>query len=119
MAEILPFKIEIPDSAIEDLQRRLDAARFPEAEPLDDWSQGLPLNYARELTTYWREEYDWRAREAYLNRHPQFKTNIDGLDIHFVHCVSPHAGARPIALADGGLLLQRFQQDAVRVGQIW
>ncbi len=101
MAEILPFKIEIPDSAIEDLQRRLDAARFPEAEPLDDWSQGLPLNYARELTTYWREEYDWRAREAYLNRHPQFKTNIDGLDIHFVHCVSPHAGARPLLITHG------------------
>lgn len=101
MAEILPFKIEIPDSAIEDLQRRLDAARFPEAEPLDDWSQGLPLNYARELTTYWREEYDWRAREAYLNRHPQFKTNIDGLDIHFVHCVSPHPGARPLLITHG------------------
>ena len=101
MAEILPFKIEIPDSAIEDLQRRLDAARFPEAEPLDDWSQGLPLNYVRELTTYWREEYDWRAREAYLNRHPQFKTNIDGLDIHFVHCVSPHAGARPLLITHG------------------
>ncbi len=101
MAEILSFKIEIPDSAIEDLQRRLDAARFPEAEPLDDWSQGLPLNYARELTTYWREEYDWRAREAYLNRHPQFKTNIDGLDIHFVHCVSPHPGARPLLITHG------------------
>ena len=101
MAEIVPFKIEIPDSAIEDLQRRLAATRFPEAEPLDDWSQGLPLSYARELTTYWRDEYDWRAREAYLNRHPQFKTSIEGLDIHFVHCVSPHSGARPLLITHG------------------
>jgi pimeloyl-ACP methyl ester carboxylesterase len=101
MAEIVPFRIEVAQTALDDLQRRLQAARFPEAETPDDWSQGVPLAYARELTDYWLREYDWRAREAYYNRHDQFKTNIDGLDIHFIHVTSPHAEARPLLITHG------------------
>ena len=90
MAEIAPFEIAVSNTALDDLQRRLAATRFPEAETPDDWSQGVPLAYAQELTEYWLNEYDWRTREAYFNRHPQFKTAIDGLDIHFLHVRSPH-----------------------------
>ena len=101
MSEIVPFRIEVAQAALDDLQRRLQAARFPEAETPDDWSQGVPLAYARELTDYWLSDYDWRAREAYYNRHDQFKTNIDGLDIHFLHVISPHAEARPLLITHG------------------
>lgn len=101
MSDITPFEIQVPQGELDDLQQRLERTRFPEAETPDDWSQGVPLAYARELTEYWLHEYDWRARELYFNRHPQFKTNIDGLDIHFVHVVSPHAGARPLLITHG------------------
>ncbi len=101
MSDIQPFRIEIPQGEVDDLQRRLAHTRLPEAETPDDWSQGLPLAYARELLAYWQDEYDWRAREQYFNRHPQFKTSIDGLGIHFIHCVSPHANARPLLITHG------------------
>ena len=101
MSEIVPFRIEVAQAVLDDLQRRLQAARFPEAETPDDWSQGVPLAYARELTDYWLSDYDWRAREIYYNRHDQFKTNIDGLDVHFIHVTSPHAEARPLLITHG------------------
>ncbi len=101
MSEIQPFRLEVPQAELDDLERRLAATRFPEAETPDDWSQGVPLAYARELVDYWRDEYDWREREAYFNPHPQFVTAIDGLDIHFIHCVSPHADARPLLITHG------------------
>ena len=101
MTDIRPFQLEVAQAELDDLERRLAATRFPEAETPDDWSQGVPLAYAQELTEYWQEEYDWRARERYFNRHPQFVTSIDGLDIHFVHCVSPHAEARPLLITHG------------------
>jgi pimeloyl-ACP methyl ester carboxylesterase len=101
MADPRPFSIEISDAALEDLKTRLELTRFPEAETPDDWSQGLPLAYARELHAYWLEEYDWRSREAALNRFPQFVTGIDGLDIHFIHCRSPEADAAPLVITHG------------------
>ena len=101
MSDVTPFQIEVPQSELDDLAQRLANTRFPEAETPDDWSQGVPLAYARELTEYWRNDYDWRARESYFNRHPQFKTNIDGLDIHFVHVQSPHPQARPLLITHG------------------
>lgn len=101
MSEIEPFEISISDEVIEDLNTRLERTRFPDAETPEDWSQGLPLAYAREIRDYWLNEYDWRAREAYFNRFPQFQTTIDGLAIHFIHCQSPHPEAVPLVITHG------------------
>jgi len=98
---ITPFRIEASDSALEDLRRRLRATRWPEREPVADWSQGIPLAYVQDVCAYWAEKYDWRAREARLNRFAQFKTPIDGLGIHFVHVRSPHEGALPLVITHG------------------
>jgi hypothetical protein len=81
-ADLRPFRIDIPDEELADLRDRLRRTRWPEAETVDDWSQGIPLAYARALCDYWAEDYDWRSTEARLNAHPQFVTTIDGLDIH-------------------------------------
>src|SRR5689334_11246914 len=99
--QITPFRIAATDEQLEDLKRRLRATRWPERECVDDWTQGLPLAYAQEVASYWLEKYDWRAREALLNRFPQFKTEIDGLGIHFIHIRSPHAGALPLVITHG------------------
>ena len=101
MAEIREFKIEISDAAIADLANRLSNTRFPENETPDDWSQGVPLSYARELAAYWQNEYDWRVREAHYNQFPQYKTQIDGLDIHFIHARSDVPSARPLLITHG------------------
>jgi len=98
---IQPFRIEAPDEALADLRRRLAATRWPEAETVDDWSQGIPLAYVREVCAYWAGDYDWRAREARLNGFEQFRTEIDGLGIHFVHVRSPHPGAAPLVITHG------------------
>ena len=99
--EIRPFTINISDDNLDDLRRRLTDTRWPEAEPVDDWSQGIPLAYTRELAEHWAHRYDWRAREAELNRFAQFTTEIDGLDIHFIHQRSPHADAQPLIITHG------------------
>jgi pimeloyl-ACP methyl ester carboxylesterase len=99
--EIAPFRIEIPESDLDDLWQRLRRTRWPDAETVDDWSQGIPLSYTRDLCEYWLERYDWRACEASLNRFPQFRTSIDDLDIHFLHVRSPEAGALPLVLTHG------------------
>lgn len=99
--EIRPFTINISDDNLDDLRRRLADTRWPEAEPVDDWSQGIPLAYTRELAEHWAHRYDWRAREAVLNRFAQFTTEIDGLDIHFIHQRSPHADAQPLIITHG------------------
>ena len=99
--EIRPFRISATDAELEDLRRRLQATRWPEREVVDDWSQGIPLAYVQEVCAYWAEKYDWRAREARLNGFDQFKTEIDGLDIHFVHVRSPHEDARPLVITHG------------------
>ncbi|MEM7220271.1 MAG: epoxide hydrolase family protein [Pseudomonadota bacterium] len=95
------FVIAIDDGALDDLRQRLGATRWPDAETPEDWSQGTPLAYMRELTDYWANDYDWRQREALLNRFPQFKTRIDGLDIHFIHARSSHEDAVPLLMTHG------------------
>lgn len=101
MSEIAPFRIAVTDAELDDLLHRLTRTRWPEAECVDDWSQGIPLAYTRELAEYWAEGYDWRAREAELNRFPQFVTAIDDLDIHFIHQRSPHEDAFPLVITHG------------------
>ncbi|MDH3684951.1 MAG: epoxide hydrolase 1 [Myxococcales bacterium] len=101
MSEITPFRIEATDDELEDLRRRLRATRWPDRETVDDWNQGIPLAYVQEVCAYWADQYDWRAREAHLNQFPQWKTEIDGLDIHFVHVRSPHEDALPLVITHG------------------
>ena len=100
-ADIQPFQIAASDAELQDLQRRLRATRWPEAEPVADWSQGIPLAYVQEVCQYWAEQYDWRAREAGLNAFPQFRTSIDGLGIHFLHVRSQHPDALPLVMTHG------------------
>jgi epoxide hydrolase len=98
---ITPFRIEIPEADLNDLRRRLRQTRWPEAEAVGDWSQGIPLAYTRALCEYWLDGYDWRACEASLNKFPQFRAEIDGLDIHFLHVRSSEEGAQPLVLTHG------------------
>src|ERR1700759_5108269 len=99
--EIRPFRIEVADEELADLRRRLRPTRWPEPEPVDDWSQGVPLRYLRELCDYWADGYDWRATEARLNALPQFQTEIDGIRFVFAHVRSPNSGALPLILTQG------------------
>ncbi|MDG2004577.1 MAG: epoxide hydrolase [Novosphingobium sp.] len=101
MTDIRPFTLAIPDDQLDDLNRRIDATRWPDKETVDDWSQGTPLAALRGLVEYWRDGYDWRACEARLNGFGQFITEVDGLDIHFLHVKSPHQGAMPLILTHG------------------
>ncbi len=98
---IEPFVIGVDGVALDDLRDRLRRARWPEREPVGDWSQGVPLDYLRDLCGYWAGGYDWLAAEARLNQVPQFTTRIDGLDIHFLHVRSPHPGAVPLVMTHG------------------
>ncbi len=98
---IQPFRIEVSDAALEDLKRRLRATRWPDKEPVDDWSQGIPLAYVQEVCEYWAEKYDWPARAERLNAFPQFRTDIEGLGIHFMHVRSPHEDALPLVITHG------------------
>ncbi len=98
---IEPYRIEASDAALDDLRRRLRATRWPERETVDDWSQGIPLGYVQDLCAYWAEKYDWRAREARLNRFAQFRTELDGLGIHFIHVRSKHPEAVPLVITHG------------------
>ena len=99
--QITPFRIDIPEADLDDLRQRLRLTRWPEPETVGDWSQGVPLAYVRELCEYWLESYDWRACEASLNALPQFRTGIDGVDVHFLHVTSPEPGALPLVLTHG------------------
>ena len=101
MAEVIPFRIDVPEAELADLRRRLRQTRWPEREPVADWSQGVPLAYLRELCDYWADGYDWRASEARLNGLPQFRTVIDGLAVHFIHVRSPCPDALPLILTHG------------------
>ena len=96
-----PFQVAFPDKALEDLRRRIATARLPSRELVDDRSQGVQLATIEELARYWGNEYDWRRCEARLNALPQFKTEIDGQDIHFIHVKSPHEGALPLIMTHG------------------
>jgi epoxide hydrolase len=96
-----PFRIDVPEAELDDLRARLNAAGWPERETVEDWSQGVPLEYMRELCAYWADGYDWRATEARLNALPQFRTELQGLGIHFVHVRSPHPEALPLVMTHG------------------
>ena len=99
--EVVPFRIEVPQGTLGDLRARLAGTRWPEAETVDDWSQGVPLSYLRELCRHWAEDYDWRATERRLNLLAQFRTEVDGLGIHLLHLRSPHPDAFPVVLTHG------------------
>ncbi|SBS77753.1 putative epoxide hydrolase [uncultured Mycobacterium sp.] len=98
---VRPFRIDVADDVLDDLRTRLSRTRWPEAECVEDWNQGIPLGYTRELAVYWADRYDWRSREAALNRFDQYITEIDGLDIHFIHQRSPHHEAFPLLITHG------------------
>ena len=98
---IRPFRIEVPEAELEALRARIASTRWPERETVADQSQGVPSATVRELARYWASDYDWRTCEAKLNALPQFMTEIDGLDIHFIHARSPHAGALPLIVTHG------------------
>jgi pimeloyl-ACP methyl ester carboxylesterase len=99
--EVVPFRISVPEAVLADLRERLGRTRWPDAETVDDWSQGAPLRFVQALCTHWERDYDWRVREARLNSFPQFRTAIDGLGIHFLHVRSPEPGALPLVLTHG------------------
>ncbi|HET9386783.1 MAG TPA: epoxide hydrolase N-terminal domain-containing protein [Gemmatimonadales bacterium] len=98
---IRPFKVQVPQAALEDLRRRINATRWPDKETVDDRSQGTQLAKLQELVRYWGTDYDWRKVEATLNALPQFITTIDGLDIHFIHVRSRHPNALPVVITHG------------------
>ena len=99
VSAIEPFEVSVPEAELEDLRARLAATRWPRPQPVGDWSQGVPLAYLRELCEYWGTAYDGRRLERRLNALPQFRTEIDGVGIHFIHVRSPRADALPLVLA--------------------
>jgi pimeloyl-ACP methyl ester carboxylesterase len=99
--ELRPFTIEIPQSELDDLRDRLARTRWPSELPAVGWSRGVPLDYLRKLTHYWRTSYDWREHEARLNELPQFTTTIDGANVHFLHVRSPEPDALPLIITHG------------------
>jgi len=98
---IRPFRIDVPEQDLVDLQRRLATTRWPDKETVTDDSQGVPLAMVQELVRYWQTDYDWRKIEARLNALPQFITNIDGVDIHFIHVRSKLPNALPVIITHG------------------
>jgi pimeloyl-ACP methyl ester carboxylesterase len=109
--DVTLFKIQVPQAALDDLKKRLGNTRWPNKEPVGDWSQGVPLPKAQALAEYWRAQYNWRRVESELNGLPQFRTQIDGLGIHFIHARSKHEKALPIILTHGwpGSILEFLQ----------
>jgi pimeloyl-ACP methyl ester carboxylesterase len=98
---VVPLRLRVPEADLADLRERLRNTRWPEPEPVPDWSQGVPLAYLRELCGYWAGGYDWRRVEARLNDAGQFRTTIDGLGVHFLHARSAHPDALPLVLTHG------------------
>ncbi|MBS0476542.1 MAG: epoxide hydrolase [Proteobacteria bacterium] len=101
MTDIRPFHLAIAQPHLDDLAQRIGQTRWAERETVDDWSQGAPLEAVRDLVGYWRKDYDWRRCEARLNTLGQFVTEIDGLDIHFLHVRSPEPHAMPLIMTHG------------------
>ena len=101
LTEVRPFRLDVPQGEIEELRRRINATRWPTRELVNDRSQGVQLAAIQNLARYWTTEYDWRRCEARLNALPQFKTEIDGVDIHFIHVESPHRSALPLIMTHG------------------
>src|SRR5687767_4482116 len=100
-AEVRPFHVNVPEAELVELRRRILATRWPERETVADFSQGVPLATMQKLARYWAEEYDWRKVEAKLNALPNFITEVDGLDIHFIHVRSKHENALPVTVTHG------------------
>ena len=98
---MVPFKVKVPDADLANLRKRLAETRWPDKETVADSSQGAQLAKLQELVRYWGTAYDWRKAEATLNAYPQFKTRIDGVDIHFIHVKSPHPNALPVIISHG------------------
>jgi epoxide hydrolase len=101
MSAITPFHVEIPQADLDDLHDRLDRVRWPDELPGVGWDLGIPLERMHELATYWREKFDWRAQEAALNACPQYTTEIDGQNVHFLHIRSANPDALPLILTHG------------------
>ncbi|KAB2349039.1 epoxide hydrolase family protein [Actinomadura rudentiformis] len=99
--DIRPFRIDIPQAQLDDLNARLANTRWPRELPGVGWDRGVPVGYLKDLAEYWRTGYDWRAHEAALNEHPQFMTTIDGQNVHFLHVRSPEPDATPLILLHG------------------
>src|SRR6516165_4391267 len=99
--EIRPFRVDMPDETIADLQRRIAAARLPSKELVDDRSQGVQLATLQALARYWATDCNWRACEARLNARPQFTGDVDGVNVHFSHVKSRHENALPLVMARG------------------
>ena len=108
---VRPFRAEVPEAELVDMRRRIKATRWPEKETVEDTSQGVPLAPLQDLARYWATDYDWRKCEAKLNALPQFITEIDGLDIHFIHVRSKHKGALPVIITHGwpGSILEQIK----------
>jgi pimeloyl-ACP methyl ester carboxylesterase len=98
---VTPFRVEVPQALLDDLKQRLALTRWPDRETGAGWSQGVPLKRMQDVAHYWQHQYDWRRAEAQLNAFPQFRTEIDGLGIHFLHVRSKHENALPIILTHG------------------
>ncbi len=96
-----PFRVNIDQSAIDDLKQRLTNSRLPEKQTVSDWSQGIPLDIVKEFSDYWRDDYDWFACQERLNSYPQYLLELDGVDIHFLHIKSPEPNARPLLMTHG------------------
>src|SRR3712207_2418142 len=99
--EVRPFRIDVPEEDLDDLRRRIEATRWPTKELVEDRSQGVQLATMQELARYWTTDYDWRKAEEKLNALPQFTTEIDGVDIHFIHVKSDHENALPLIMTHG------------------
>ena len=98
---IVPFRVNVPDSALDDLQNRLANTRLPDQIPQTSWEYGAELGYVEELLAYWADEFDWRAQEARINQFDQYTTEIDGVDLHFIHQRSPDPDAMPLLIVHG------------------
>jgi epoxide hydrolase len=101
VSAVEPFEVRVETAVLDDLHRRLVQARFPDQIDGTAWDYGIPIDYLRDLVGYWRETYDWRVQEAHLNRFPQFRTQLDGQSVHFIHARSPHSGAVPLLITHG------------------
>jgi len=99
--DVIPFRVAVPQAAVEDLKARIARTRWPDESPGAGWDRGVPSDYLKDLAEFWRTKYDWRDHETRLNAHPQFTTVIDGQTIHFLHIRSPEPHARPLMLIHG------------------
>src|SRR4029453_19234251 len=112
-ATIRPFRVDVPDQALDDLRRRIEGTRWPTMELVADSSQGVQLATLQELARYWANEYDWRRCEAKLNALPQFRTEIDGVEVHFLQVRAPHGHALPLVITHGwpGSIVEMLEVD--------